>query len=74
MAPIKSTWAWRQTRFEKSGANGAKNRIIMVGRVRTSITSFWQIAVTSVPYYIAVEITHRFSPFKWTYESHPLAT
>src|SRR3954449_13271819 len=50
MAPIKSTWAWRQTRFEKSGANGAKNRIIMVGRVRTSITSFWQIVVTSVPY------------------------
>jgi transposase InsO family protein len=36
MAPIKSTWTCWKTRFEKSGANGARNRIIMVGRVRSS--------------------------------------
>ena len=40
MAPIKSTWAICQTRFEKSGVNGAKNRIIMVGKARIEITSF----------------------------------
>ncbi len=50
IAPIKSTWAFCQTRLENSGANGATNRIIVVGRVRNKITSFWQIAVTSVPY------------------------
>jgi hypothetical protein len=34
IAPTKSSWAFCQTRFEKSGANGAKSRIIMIGRVR----------------------------------------
>jgi hypothetical protein len=40
MAPARSTWAFRQRRLENSGANGAKSRIIVVGRVCASITSF----------------------------------
>ncbi len=37
--------------MEKSGAKGANACTILGGRVRTiSITSFWLIAVTSVPY------------------------
>ena len=47
---MRSTWACRQTRLEKSGAKGANACTILGGRVRTSITSFWLIAVTSVPY------------------------
>ena len=34
IAPIKSTWTCWKTRLENSGANGAKTRIIPVGRVR----------------------------------------
>jgi hypothetical protein len=34
IAPIRRTWACCQTRFENSGANGAKTAIIAVGRVR----------------------------------------
>ncbi len=49
IAPIKSTWAYRQTRLENNGANGAKTRIIPVGRVRESFTSL-DGSVTSVPY------------------------
>jgi hypothetical protein len=46
---MSSTWACRQTRLEKSGANGANACTILGGRVRTRHL-FWQIAVTSVPY------------------------
>ena len=47
--PATSTRTCRQTRFENSGANGAKARIISSGRVRTRHL-FWRIAVTNVPY------------------------
>ena len=47
---MSSTWACRQTRLEKSGAKGANTCTILGGRVRTSITSSWRIAVASVPY------------------------
>jgi hypothetical protein len=47
--PASSTWAWHQTRLEKSGTNGAKTCTITVGRVRISITSF-DGSVTIVPY------------------------
>src|SRR3712207_3605407 len=51
IAPTSSNWAWCQTHLEKSGAKGANACTILGGRVRTiSITSFWLIAVTSVPY------------------------
>ena len=40
IASASTTWACCQTRSENSGANGAKTTIIVVGRVRTSITSF----------------------------------
>ena len=39
-APARSVWHDAQTLLENSGANGAKTRIIVVGRVRISITSF----------------------------------
>jgi hypothetical protein len=35
MAPTKSTWAFRQTRLENSGAKGANTCTILGGRVRT---------------------------------------
>ena len=47
---MSSTWTCGHTRLEKSGTNEDRARIITVGRVRTSITSFLGIAVTSVPY------------------------
>ena len=50
IAPISSNWACCQTRLENSGAKGVKTCTILGGRVRNSITSFWLIAVTSVPY------------------------
>src|SRR5215211_1493694 len=49
IAPAISTWACSKTRSEKSGAKGAKTRIIVVGRVRIWFTSF-DGSVTSVPY------------------------
>ncbi len=50
IAPATSTWTCWKTLFENSGANRVKTRIISAGRVRNKITSFWRIAVTSVPY------------------------
>jgi hypothetical protein len=47
---MRSTRACLKTRSQKSGAKGANACTILGGRVRTSITSFWRIAVTSVPY------------------------
>jgi hypothetical protein len=49
IAPAISTWTCSKTRSEKSGAKGAKTRIIMVGRVGIWFTSF-DGSVTSVPY------------------------
>src|ERR671912_1753098 len=49
IAPAMSTWTCSKTRSEKSGAKGAKTRIIMVGRVRIKFTSF-DGSVTSLPY------------------------
>jgi hypothetical protein len=49
IAPAISTWACLKTRSEKSGAKGAKSRIIVVGRVGIWFTSF-DGSVTSVPY------------------------
>jgi hypothetical protein len=46
-----STWTCSKTRSEKSGAKGAKTRIIMVGRVRIWFTSF-DGSVTSVPFFL----------------------
>ena len=50
MAPIKSTWAFCQTRFEKSGANGEKICIIVAGRVRNRSPLFERTGDESVPY------------------------
>jgi hypothetical protein len=44
-----------KTRSEKSGAKGAKTRIIMVGRVGIWFTSF-DGSVTSVPYPFLLEL------------------
>jgi hypothetical protein len=57
IAPISRTWAFCQTRFENSGANGAKSRIIAVGRVRTRSPLLWRVAVTSVPYPFRSQMT-----------------
>ena len=43
---MRTCW---KTRLENSGTNGAKTRIILVGRVRISITSLSGL-VASVPY------------------------
>jgi hypothetical protein len=47
---MSSTRACLKTRSEKSGAKGVNACTILGCRVRTSITSFWLIAVTSVLY------------------------
>jgi hypothetical protein len=49
IAPAMSIWTCSKTLLEKSGAKGAKTRIIMVGGVRMWFTSF-DGSVTSVPY------------------------